>query len=125
MKKIKATEITFNSMTGITIRNITFHDYERLIFVVGRERTKRQFKTLDKIVLFEGHLDAEKLNDEKYFQPDAYTKTRQFPASAKCLELDLKIWNSIKENKTLNDYYDIGEEITKTIKTIEVDSGIK
>ena len=105
-KKIKATEITLSGMAGLTIRQITFHDYEQKIFVIGRERSKRQYKNLDKIMLIEGHLDAERLNDSKYEIINDHgiiVKQRCFPPSKADLERDLKVLEEIEQSKKLHD----------------------
>lgn len=117
-QKIKATEITLSGMTGLTIRQITFHDYEQKIFVIGRERSKRQYKNLDKVMLIEGHLDVERLDDARYKKTDDHgfsCKQRCFPPSKADLERDLKVLEEIEQSKKLHDC-NIKEMILKEIE---------
>jgi|WetSurMetagenome_2_1015567.scaffolds.fasta_scaffold232822_1 hypothetical protein len=102
--KIKACEIYFNSMTGLSFRNITFHDFDNKVFTIGRERNKKQYKTLDEKVFIKGHLDEKDLNDRKYLHTDECTKQRQFPPSLDDLKRDLKLWEEIKGLEKLIDY---------------------
>lgn len=114
-KKIKATEVSFNSITGLTLRNITFHDFENKIFVVGKERTKRQFRKLENIVIFKDHLDVKTLDDKRYFKESDFSKQRCFPPSVRCLKLDLKVWEEIKDLPKLIDA-DVETELLKALK---------
>jgi hypothetical protein len=115
LEKIKATEVNFNTMTGLTIRNITFHDYEKKIFVIGRERTKRQFRSLENITFIKGHLDTEALNDRK-FSNEGHSRQRCFPASCSDLGRDLLIWQEIKDLPKLKES-NIEEQILKAIES--------
>lgn len=117
-QKIKATEISLNGMTGLTIRQITFHDFEQKIFVVGRERSKRQYKNLDKTMIVEGHLDVERLDDARYKKVDDHgfsCKQRCFPPSKGDLERDLKVLEEIEQSKKLHDC-NLKEMILKEIE---------
>lgn len=117
--KIKACEITFNGMTGITFRNITFHDYENKIFVVGRERTKRQYKSLDNVTLIKGHLNTDDLQDRKYKQTAPGIKSRQFPPSLDDLKRDLSLWEEIKGLDKLEGCSGISIKLEEAIKKEE------
>lgn len=95
VKKIKACEISFNSMTGLSIRNITFYDFENKIFVIGKERTKRQMIRLDSRMIIKGHLDEKNLLEKKYDTSEVGTKRRSFPPCKDDLERDLSILEEI------------------------------
>lgn len=94
-KKIKATQIGYNSMTGLTMRHVTFHDFENKVFTEGRERTKRQMKSFDNTILIEGHLDIKKLDDDRFRKTEDGCKQRMFPPAKEDLELDLKVLESL------------------------------
>lgn len=103
-QKIKATIVTMGGMVGIDLKQVTFHDYENLIFSYGRERTKRQFKNLDDKAIFKGHLDVETLENKKYDTSEPFTKKRHFPPCKEDLERDLAIWKEIKDKEKLHDF---------------------
>lgn len=96
-EKVKACEVSFNYTSGICFRNITFHDLEKRIFSIGRERTKYQFKSLDSKAIFKGHFDIESLGNKKLYKDELGNKLRHYPPSKEDLERDLSIWNEIKE----------------------------
>ena len=112
--KVKACEISFNSMTGLSMRNITFQDLERKTFVVGRERSIRRYMSTDKILLVKGHLDVKALDDARYSNEDG-GKTRMFPPCKRDLEKDLKVLDSITAEKLI-DNESIRESILEALE---------
>lgn len=117
-QKIKATEISFNGRTGLTMRLVTFHDFDQKIFVIGRERSKRQYKQMDKILLIDGHIDINHFDNARYELTDENgfsCKRRCFPPSKKDLERDMKVLTEIELYKKLHDC-NLKEMILKEIE---------
>lgn len=113
---MKVTQVSFDTMTGINLRLITFKDFEKKIFVVGRERKLRQLKNETNDHFISGHLkNIEELTDMKYDTSEIGSKKRHFPASDEDLKRDLKVWHLIKDEKAVISN-DIGELITKAIE---------
>lgn len=114
--KIKACEVSFSTMIGISFRNITFHDFEAKIFTIGKERTKRQYRSTDEVTFIKGHLDTVSLNDKKYNRIDEATSQRMFPPSPEDLKRDLSIWEEIKGMDKLGGCCGIGIKLEEAIK---------
>lgn len=118
--KVKSTQVEFNSMVGLICRNITFHDLENKVFVIGRERTKRQIKEIGDRVFLSGHSDIEKFENMRMDIVDIgdgmQSKSRHFPPSADDLKRDLEVLKELKKlAKLLGSLDEIEAKILKSI----------
>ena len=113
-ERIKACLVEFSTFSGLYFRNVTFHDFENKIFVIGKERTKRQIKKLDGTAIIKGHLDIFNLNEKRYFTSENI-KTRHYPSSLDDLKRDFSTWNDVKNLEKLENFSNFETLIKKAI----------